>query len=66
MYVRCFKVNPLFDKIYKYSETEYAQILTLRLKSAVSFKVICRFIFESFFPSFFASLTYPELALRSR
>ena len=66
VYVLCFKVRPLFDKTYKYSESEYAQILTLRLKTATFFRVICRFIFESFLSRFSASFTYPKLALKSR
>ena len=66
VYVLCFKVSPLFNRTYKYSEREYAQILTLKLKSAASFKAICRFILESFLSKFSASITYPELALMSR
>ena len=65
-YVLCFNVRPLFDRTYKYSEREYAHILTLRLNFAAFFKVICRFILESFLSNFLASLTYPEVALRSR
>ena len=65
-YVLCFNVSPLFERTYKYSDREYAHILTLRLNYAAFFKVICRFILESFLSNFSASLTYPEVALRSR
>ena len=66
MYVLCFSVSPLLDSTYKYSESEYAQTLTFKVNSAASFRLISKFILESFHSNFSASLTYPELALKSK
>ena len=65
-YVLCLRVRLSLHKIYKYSPKEYAQTCSLNFLVAASFKRMCRFIFELFPSNFSVSLTYPELALRSR
>ena len=65
-YVLCLRVSPFLVKIYKYSPREYAQTFNLTFFVAAAFKIMWRFIFQSFLSSFSASLTYPGVSLKSR